>query len=200
MPGQDGFKYVYSVGHIDEVLAKIRDTGRPDKLTVAYMQKTWLLKNAQYTAVLDLLKDMDFIDSASVPTSLYAEYQNPALSGSALAKGVRKAYAPLFKAYPNAPTLSKDVLDGYIKQHTGAEVSVITKISSTIRRLCSLADFSEVRETSQTDAKQREDTKAEKPTMPIVPISMNIQIVIPNDASADQYDKIFSSIKKFLMK
>jgi len=34
MPGQLGFKYVYIAKHINDVLAKVRDTGRPDKLTI----------------------------------------------------------------------------------------------------------------------------------------------------------------------
>lgn len=200
MPGQEGFKYVYVVGHIDDILAKIRDTGRPDKLTSPYMQKTWLLKNAQYSAMLDLLKDMGFVDSSGIPTSLYAEYQNSDLAGLALAKGIKTAYSSLFKAYPSAQTLSKETLEGYIKQHTGAEASVITKISGTFRKLCSLADFSDGQDTSQPGLDQNKPDTKTALLDSTIPITMNIQIVIPSDATAEQYDKIFSSLKKFLMK
>lgn len=34
---------------------------------------------------------------------------------------------------------------------------------------------------------------------PAIPITMNIQIAIPSDATAEQYDMIFSSIKKYLI-
>ena len=78
MPGQLGFKYVYVAKHINDVLAKVHNTGRPDKLTFAYMRDDWLLKDAKYSAVLDLFKDMDFVDDAGVPTTTYAEYQNAA--------------------------------------------------------------------------------------------------------------------------
>ena len=36
-------------------------------------------------------------------------------------------------------------------------------------------------------------------TSPAIPITMNIQIVIPSDATAEQYDNIFSNIKKYLI-
>ena len=48
MPGEIGFKYVYSSGHIKTVLEKIQNTGRPEKLKLSYLRDSWLLKNAQY--------------------------------------------------------------------------------------------------------------------------------------------------------
>jgi len=74
MPGNKGFRYVYSPVHITKFLEKIRATGRPDKLTFPYLRDTWLLKNKQYMEVVTLLKDMEFLDSSSVPIKLYAEY------------------------------------------------------------------------------------------------------------------------------
>ena len=202
MPGKKGFKYVYSVGHINHVVEKIKATGRPDKLTLSYLRDTWLLRNAQYSAVLDILRDMDFIDSSGVPTSLYAEYQNPAKAKKALAKGIKNAYPQLFKAYPNAYSLDKVTLNGYIKQHTGAAKTVLDKISGTFRRLCNLAEFNG-EEPEEVDKKEPKKKIEEKPLgagETLIPITMNIQIVIPSDATEEQYDKIFSSLRKFLMK
>ena len=199
MPGQLGFKYVYIAKHINDVLSKVHNTGRPDKLTNAYMQDVWLLKDAKTSAVLDILKDMGFIDSNGVPTELYAEYQNPALSKKALAKGIRKAYPELFKAYPNAHSLAKETITGYFKQRTGAEKAVLDKIVTTFTTFCSLADFSN--ESAQPSSAAASETKeAKSSTSTLLPITMNIQVVIPSDATSEQYDKIFSSIKKFLTK
>lgn len=200
MPEVKGYKYVYSVGQIDTILDKVRGTGRPDKLTFSYVEKVWLLSSGQYSAVLDVLKSMQFLDNAGAPLPLYSEYQNKNLSKKALAKGIKNAYPDLFKAYPKANELSKEDLEGYFKQHTGAEEAVLTKIYGTFRKLCSLADFSD-------DSVPVDDDKSRH--LPIVkhsgsgfsstiPITMNIQIVIPNDATEEQYDKIFSSIKRFL--
>jgi hypothetical protein len=197
MPEANGFKYVYSVGQINDVLDKIKETGRPDKLTITYIQNTWLLKNAQYTSVIDILKSMEFLSADGTPTDIYAQYQNPDLSRRVLAEGVKKAYPNLFKAYPNAQELPKEKLEGYIKQHTGAEKAVISKIYGTIKRLCSLSDFS-----SETPSSNPPLPAISPPSAPLqaIPITMNIQIVIPSDATAEQYDKIFSSIKKNLLK
>jgi hypothetical protein len=199
MPETKGFKYVYSVGQIDDVLEKIKDTGRPDKLTITYIQNTWLLKNAQYSSVIELLKSMDFLTPDGAPTDSYAKFQNPGLSGKVLAEGVKKAYPSLFKAYPNAQDMPKEKLEGYIKQHTGADKSVVDKIYGTIKRLCSLGDFSAVSTPSTLSAQPASQPPVSPPNLPI-PITMNIQIVIPSDATAEQYDKIFSSIKKNLLK
>jgi len=199
MPGQLGFKYVYIAKHIIYVLAKVRDTGRPDKLTNSYMQDVWLLKDAKMSAVLDILKDMEFVDGNGIPTELYAEYQNSSLSKKALAKGIKKAYPELFKAYPNANNLEKGTVTGYFKQRTGAEKAVLDKIVTTFTTFCSLADFS----TEAVSPPSATTAAADEPklsTSTLIPITMNIQIVIPSDATSEQYDRIFSSIKKFLTK
>jgi hypothetical protein len=194
MPEVKGFKYVYSVGQINEVLKKVKETGRPEKLTIGYVQNSWLLKNAQYSSVIELLKSMGFLAEDGTPTDIYAQFQNPDLSDRVLAEGVKRAYPHLFKAYPSAQDMPKETLSGYIKQHTGADKTVIEKIYGTIKRLCSLGDFSAASPLGTPSA-----PPAPPPNLPI-PITMNIQIVIPSDATAEQYDKIFSSIKKNLLK
>ena len=199
MPEVKGFKYAYSVGQINDLLDKIKETGRPDKLTLTYVQNTWLLKNAQYTAVIDILKDMGFLAPDGIPTDMYAQFQNPEHSGQLLAQGVKKAYPSLFKAYPKAQEMPKEKLEGFIKEHTGADKSVVEKIYGTIKRLCSLADFSVESTSSSPSATTTSHPPASSAFLPI-PITMNIQIVIPSDATAEQYDKIFLSIKKNLLK
>lgn len=196
MPGNFGFKYVYRANQIEDVLKKIAETGRPDSLTLSYLQKTWLLKDAQYSAVIDLLKDMKFLDG-NKPSDLYGEYQNHEKAKSALAKGIRNAYPELFKAYPTAYNIPNQTLSGYFKQQTGQDDSVIKKMLTTFKKLCSLADFAGTQITNVIQKQAGIDfgTTTQVP----IPITMNIQIAIPPDATAEQYDKIFSSIKKNLL-
>jgi hypothetical protein len=191
---------VYAPSHIDTVLQKMRDTGRPVKLTATYVKKTWLLKNAQYSAVLQLLRDMEFLDASGSPTDLYAEYQNPDLAPRALARGMKNAYRRLFTAYPDACSLARETLDGYIKQQTGAEKDVLKKISATFRKLCSLADFSEEERAGVAEKPVKQPERPPSLAEPFIPISMNIQIILPSDVPEEQYDKIFSSLKRFLGK
>lgn len=206
MPKSGEFTYVYSVGQIDQMLKKIKATGRPDKLTTTYAKNTWVLKNAQFSAVIDLLKDMKFLSSDGTPTSLYAEFQNPNLEKTTLGKGTVNAFPQLFKAFPNAQDLGKDDLSGYLKQQTGADDSVILKVYGTIKKLFTLSDFStSSKDISMTQTQSANSSIIANPQPSnqfgsnMLPITMNIEIVIPSDATAEKYDQIFASIKKHLM-
>ena len=195
MPGTKGFRYVYATTQITKLLNKVQNTGRPDKLNFSYVRDTWLLKNEQYRAVLDLLEDMGFVDSSSVPTQLYAKYQNSALAGRALAEGIRRAYPDLFRAYPNAQSLSKTELTGYFKQQTGKAGSVLEKMLSTFKTLCSLADFSAV-PTPEYEVLEGEEGHRVK----IEPkIQVNIEIHIAADTPDGKIETIFKNMKKYLL-
>lgn len=201
MPEIKGYKYAYSAKQIGEVFSKIKETGRPEKLTITYMQNTWLLKNAQYGALIDILKDMKFLEDSGAPTNLYAKYQNNSHSNEALEEGIKNLYPDLFKAYPKANEMPKEQLDGFFKQHTGADKSVISKLYTTFNKLCSMTEFQNDNSKLSFDSRQQEKKNTNKDDFKhnTIPITMNIQIVIPSDATSDQYDKIFTSIKNNLI-
>lgn len=204
MPGNKGFRYVYSPKHIKNMMNKIQNTGRPDKLNSSYIKNVWLFKNDQYSAVLDILKDMEFINGSGKPSQLYAKYQNPTVAKIALAEGIKSAYPDLFKAYPNANSLPKADIEGYFKQQTGKTGSVFDKIMSTFSTLCGLADFSsteaQVEEIEALGA--HEDLGKEKfiPEISLEPkIQVNIGINIAADTPDDKIKVIFENMKKYLL-
>lgn len=201
MPGTKGFRYAYSATQINKLLDKAKSTGRPDKLNFSYVRDTWLLKNEQYRAVLDILGDMGFIDSSSVPTELYARYQNPTLAKQALAEGIRKAYPALFKAFPNAQSLSKADLDGYFRQQTGKSGSVLDKILTTFLALCRRADFSGVPTVQKEPISgyERLEGKEEGRVRVEPRIQLNIEIHIAADTPDDKIEKIFKNMKQYLL-
>lgn len=201
MPQVGDYIYTYATGQIDKVLDKIVSTGRPEKLTFAYMRDTWLLKNAQYASVLDLLKKIDFIDNSGIPTDNYGKYQNSTIRNDTLVNGIKSAYHKLFKAYPNANELSREDLKGYFKQHTGKGDDIVRKLVTTFAHICSKAHFKNATDQSSGEQSQKGPGSGLQNNLQSgIPITMNIQIVIPNDATPDQYDKIFSSIKKHFSK
>jgi len=200
MPGNKGFRYVYSPVHITKVLEKIRTTGRPDKLTFPYLRDTWLLKNKQYMEVVTLLKDMEFLDSSGTPQKPYAEYQNPSVAKQALAKGIQNAYPDLFKAYPNAQSLSKADLEGYFRQQTGKAGSVLSKTLSTFQALCSHADFGGVGVAPEEPSPKYRRREAEEGGVKVEPkIQLNIEIHIAPDTPDDKIEKIFKNMKQYLL-
>ena len=207
MPGVKGFRYVYAAAQLTKILEKVQKTGRPDKLNFRYARDTWLLKNAQYSAVIDILKDMGFIDNAGVPTDLYAQYQNENIAKEALATGIKKAYPALFKAYPEAYSMSKADLEGYFKQQTGKAGSVLEKMVSTFRKLCSLADFSAVKGAPVEGAPveelpiySHEEQQKEKVGVRIKPeICINIEIHISPEMTDEKIEAIFKNMKRYLL-
>ena len=204
MAGYKGFRYLYSTKHITNTLKKIQSAGRPDKLNFSYMRDTWLLKNNQYSAVLDILKDMQFIDNAGVPTELYAEYQNHTIAKGVLARGIRTAYPALFKAYPEAQSLPRNELEGYFRQQTGKSGSVLDKILSTFKALCGLADFSsgevQVGQTDEHEAKEISARGNNTGMIGVEPnIHINIQIHIAADTPDEKIAALFQNMKKYLV-
>lgn len=202
MPGLKGFRYVYAAGQITKLLEKVQNTGRPDRLNFPYVRDTWLLKNAQYMSVLDILEDMGFIDSSGIPTSSYAQYQNPPKAKQALAQGIKKAYPELFKAYPNAYSLSKSDLEGYFKQQTGKAGSVLEKMISTFKTLCSLADFSAVEAVPVEGLPEYgyEGLEKEQIGVRVRPsVYINIEVHISPEMTDEKIETIFKNMKRYLL-
>lgn len=200
MAGTKGFRYVYSPKHITDILKKIQETGRPDKLTFPYIRDTWLIKNTQYKVLLPILRDMEFIDTSSTPTEIYAKYQNPLIAKQALAEGIRKAYPALFRAYPRAQALTKAELEGYFKQQTGKTGSVIEKMFTTFRALCSHADFAGVGVVLEELTPEYRREEAEEGKVKIEPkIQLNIEIHIAPDTPDEKIETIFKNMKRYLL-
>jgi len=205
MAGTKGFRYVYSTSQIKILLDKIQETNRPPKLNFPYIRDNWLLKNNQYSAVIDILKDMDFIDNAGNPTPLYAEYQNRNLAKVAAAKGIKNAYQQLFNVYKNAHSLPKTTIEGFFTQQTGKTGSVLEKMVSTFKVLCSLADFSQIPEpTKEVVAEEgREEIKTKRIISHDIELTPNIQVNIGINIAADTPDDkievIFKNMKKYLL-
>lgn len=202
MAGVKGFRYVYAAAHMTKTLEKIQKTGRPDKLNFPYMRDTWLLKNAQYGAIIDVLKDMGFIDSSGVPTELYAEYQNPAIAKKALARGIKMAYPELFKAYPQAYSMSRAELEGYFKQQTGKAGSTLGMMVTTFRTLCSSAQFlavdGAVVEESRTYV--NEEIREEEVGVKVNPnVCINIEIHISPEMTDEKIETVFKNMKRYLL-
>ncbi len=204
MPGTKGFRYVYASTQITNVLEKIRTTGRPDKLTFPYLRDTWLIKNKQYSDVLVLLKDMEFLDNNGVPTALYGKYQNSAIAKNALARGIRNAYPELFKAFPNAHSLTRGDLEGYFRQQTGKAGSVLGKMLATFQTLCSITDFPDVEVEKEVvveepihDHKQESVPKSKARVEP--GIQLHIEIHIAADTPDDKIEAIFKNMKTYLL-
>ena len=147
---------------------------------------------------------MEFINNSGIPTELYAKYQNRSVAKTALAEGIKNAFPKLFEVYPNAQSLPKDTIEGFFIQQTGKSGSVLEKMVSTFRTLCSLADFSDTHvQAKETEARKvHKDSKEEK-TIREIDLEPNIQVNIGINIAADTPDEkikvIFENMKKYLL-
>ncbi|MGA2761855.1 MAG: DUF5343 domain-containing protein [Spirochaetia bacterium] len=203
MPVKSGFTYVYIAAQIPKLLAKVQATGKPDKLTITHVQKSWLLKDAKYSAVLELLREMGFLDPSGVPTGLYSEYQNPNKAAAALTKGIGNAYPSLIQTYPKLHELPADQLKGYVKEHTGADESVVKKICSTITALIGLSSLpdsgSSAIGTPGGNAVGGSNAQPQ-PQVGVNPsIQLNIELHISPEMPEDKIEAIFRNMKKYLL-
>lgn len=169
----------------------------------SYIKNTWSLKNSQYTAVLDLFKDMGFIDSSGTPTGEYAKLMTPSMMKKALGSGVQKAYSQLFKAFPNAHNLSNQELEEYIVNQTGATGSKLKKITQTFRKLVELSDMSTLAPSGtgvMKPASLPNAVEVQGAQVKVSPnIHLNVEIHIDSSTSNESIEAIFKNMHKYLI-
>jgi hypothetical protein len=162
--------------------------------------------------ITGILKSLGFTDNSGIPTSKWQAYRNKAQARVVMAQAIREAYPGLFETYPDAHRKDDEALRNFFSTHTSVGAAAIAYMVRTFKTLAELADFDTTAPTlpdAVNELDSRPAAAGEKPKEAVksppasaipIPITMNIQIVIPSDATAEQYDKIFSSIKKHLLK
>lgn len=89
------------------------------------------------------MKRAGFLTSDGTPTELYKQFRNPSLRGAAAAKGLRTAYASLYRANEYVHDASDKDLKGLIVQVTGLEEDsrLVPAMMSTFKTMKAYADF-----------------------------------------------------------
>jgi hypothetical protein len=198
------FTYTTVPGKIKALLAKIREVGVPQKVTVQWL-KTVGFKSSNDASLIGVLKVIGLTDSSGVPTSTWTQYRG-ANHKSVLGTAIREGYADLFAVYPDAHQRNQADLDHVFSTSSSGGKQVIGKTVGTFRALAEQAEFSPVEE--QTDlhmaagplhkpAVQPPSTasrfQAQGPTLHI-----DIQVHISPEASSDQIEHVFASMAKHL--
>lgn len=203
------YAYTTVTGKIKELLAKIRTTGVPAKLTVAHL-KTLGFTSSNDATLIGVMKFVGLIDASGIPTSMWNEYRG-AHHKTVLANGIRTGYADLFAVYPDAYSRQNSELTHVFSTSSSAGSQVIGKTVQTFKALVEEADFSTASAPTETTLPAgplhtpaaRAATPASAPNNPTGPsngpeVHIDIQIHISPDSSHDQIDKIFASMAKHL--
>ena len=97
--------YLVSNKNVGLLFAKIASSAVPDAFSTRHLSETLGIKATNDRSLIPLMRSLGFLDDANRPTEEYRKLKNTGAAKRAIAQGVRKAYAGLFKANENANTL-----------------------------------------------------------------------------------------------
>lgn len=204
------FLYSPNPNTLPKFFAKMQDVGMPNTKVTAKWLSGLGFKGPNDRYVIGILKSLGFTDGLSMPTGKWQAYRNKGQARAVMAQAIREGYSLLFVTYPDAYKRENEALRDFFGTHSAVGAKTISYMVNTFKTLAELADFEAAPPAIPDQVDQAEPltplptltkqtaTMAPPTNAALIPITMNIQIVIPSDASSEQYDKIFSSIKKFL--
>lgn len=202
------FPYTTVPGKLGSLLDKIRHTGVPPKVTVAWL-KSLGFTSSNDTTVLPILKFIGLCDQAGVPSDSWKHYRG-GQHGAVLAGCIQAGYSELFAIYPSAHQQSDSDMSSFFTTRSNAGKQVISKTVTTFKTLCGKADFSSpahqqtqapnparhapsISPPPQTQAASSPSSHGLRPE-----VHIDIQIHISPEATPTQIDQIFQSMSKHL--
>ena len=203
--------YMIAYSRLTDILAKIRAAQTPERFTPDFLSTKLGFSQSSDKAAITLLKRMGFISSEGVPTSRYSQFRNTSndVSGSAMAEGMRAAYAELYARNEFAHHLKDKDLQGLVVQITGAAPSapLVKRVVSTFRTLNSFAHF------DGTDAPAPEPPPARELQAPPLELpavvrhdslgmnlSYTINLNLPATSDTAVFNAIFTALRDNLLR
>lgn len=200
--------YVGAYGTIPKLFAEISKASVPPKFTQDYMETVLELKSSSHRALIPLLKKLNFIDAANVPTDAYKNYRDAAQKGSVMAAQLRSGYADIYKANEYAHNLKKEELQSKLRALIGAadDDPVVPAVVGTFIELAKLADFKAAPPKARGDMsgevdKRKEDAESGKGGLHTrsVGLSYTINLNLPATTEIEVFNAIFKSLKEHLL-
>lgn len=198
--------YLPSYKHVGTLFEKIRTAKIPETFTQKFLYETIGIKGAGDRPLINLLKNLSFLDGSGRPTSRYAALKNGKIAGIEIARGIKEAYKPLFDANENAHNLISAELKGLVAQVSGADTNTTSKIVGTFKSLLAVADFDSeeqliedniIKEEAAPHKQQETISNAAYKGKGMRPeFHYNIQVHLPSNGSEETYMNIFNSIRK----
>ncbi len=197
--------YTKTPKKLSTFLEKIRSLGIPNNA-----DDDWLIRigydKASDRSLLVVLKYVGFVDQGGAPTKLWSDFRTNN-GPKALGISIREAYKKLFETYPNAQNLSDGEITAFYAGDYKGGTQGLSAISSTFKTLCAKADFAiekkeEICDQDITEQIKKTNTSRNQPDSSKdknLTINFNIQINLPNTDKSDIYDKIFKSMKQYLL-
>ncbi len=198
-----------SYKNVGALFEKIQTAKVPETFTQKFLHDTIGLKASSDRPLINMLKQLGFLDGNGKPTQRYSTLKNERVAAIEIARGVREAYQPLYDANENAHTLSHSELKGLVGQVSGADTGTISKIVGTFKALLKVADFESETILDEDKIKYEEPDSGEGVIPPIIQpptpeskggmrpeFHYNIQIHLPSNGTEETYMNIFNAIRK----
>jgi len=208
---KNGIKYFDSVtnGWID--YSHIRNAQAPEKFTIKFLESLGFTSTND-RLIIGVLKALNFLDEASIPTQRYFEFLDDSQSKTVLAQGIRDAYADLFRVNNKANEMGEAEVKNKLKTLTQGTKSenVLRLMAMTFAALCKNAEFSKTATTpkqekpttvepAKTTAEESEPKKEKHERKHSFDLAYNIHIELPATRDQAIYDAIFRSLKEHLL-
>lgn len=196
--------YLQSYKNVGELFQKAKAAKVPEAFTQKFLADTIGLKASGDRPLINLLRQLGFLDASGKPTARYSALKNDKIAGIEIARGIRQAYQPLFDANENAHTLEGVDLKGLVAQVSGADTGTTSKIVGTFKSLTKLADFESEDQLAEDDEtssdkksnqkeKQSGDSSAFEGMKNMRPeFHYNFQIHLPSNGNEETYTNIFN--------
>jgi hypothetical protein len=203
--------YLPSYKNVGELFTKVASAAIPPKFTQEFLQTTIGLKGTNDRPLIPLLRNLGFLDQSNTPTPAYSLLKSKDKNGAAIAKGIKRAYAPLFAADETANELSGEKLRSLVAQVAGTDDVMTARIASTFSALVKHGDFKakppvkdpenkndKKDESDDEDAQGGDDFAANNGRGKGLRTEFQyvIQVQLPSNGSEETYLNIFNAIRK----
>lgn len=204
------YPYTTVPGKISTLFNKIQIVGIPDRVTTKYLESLGFT-GSNDRSLLRLLKSLGFIDKSGTPQERWRLFRDRNQAGKVLAAALREAYKELFQMYPDAYRQDANALSNFFRSHTSGGERSNSLMVSTFQELCKLADFRDDSDSVSNEVAISVDTHdyqthsrsgiqqpSEHNETSLV-INVNIQLVLPDQADSETYDRLFTSLRRHLL-
>jgi len=196
--------YLTNYKNVAELFQRIAAAKKPESFTTRYLADTLGLKSTSDRQLINLLKTLQFLDSAGRPTADYDQLKNHSKAAKAIGAAIRTAYEGLYAANEKAHELTATELKGLISQVAGSDSGVTSKILGTFSAVAKLADLSGSAPTDKPSVGATADKPDSTPVVDRSPrtsalrpeFHYNIQVHLPSNATEETYLSIFNALRK----
>lgn len=204
----DTFTYTTVSAKIPNLLKKIRETAVPAKATVAWL-KTLGFTSSNDPSLLNVLRQIGFIDTAGVPQPAWKEYRGADYK-NVLGRAIALGYATLYATYPDAHLRSGDDLVHIFATNTTAGKGAVNAMLATYNHLVKEASFdapSTLGNAAAAGSRHADpEGVASRPEVALktqsangLTININVALTLPDTSDPKVFEALFSSMRKHLI-